>query len=241
MGAYAATQAYDGIWRFSWAESVGAATNAYGKSVGFFESTGDPVSLESERAAVCLYRRGDLVENTREYLNQINPLLLNKPQEGVVKSINLFYTVLTTLDNKRVNVPNGGLMNATVTDVSAEPIRRVDLTFLTAKSEKPAQIQAWMKEVMAANEKVLSEPAPFAQVSGGTEGPGSRISDGFRQANDNRSLISRGLCGRRGPGSVFRRRSREGCPRCPRRYMRRSLWTCSSGSRCSLRWTTERT
>ena len=88
MGAYAAAQAYDGIWRFSWAESVGAATNAYGKSVGFFESTGDPVSLESERAAVCLYRRGDLVENTREYLNQINPLLLNKPQEGVVKSMN---------------------------------------------------------------------------------------------------------------------------------------------------------
>lgn len=88
MGAYAAAQAYDGIWRFSWAESVGAATNAYRKSVGFFESTGDPVSLESERAAVCLYRRGDLVENTREYLNQINPLLLNKPQEGVVKSMN---------------------------------------------------------------------------------------------------------------------------------------------------------
>ena len=88
MGAYAAAQAYDGIWRFSWAESVGAATNAYGKSVGFFESTGDPVSLESERAAVCLYRRGDLMENTREYLNQINPLLLNKPQEGVVKSMN---------------------------------------------------------------------------------------------------------------------------------------------------------
>ena len=88
MGAYAAAQAYDGIWRFSWAESIGAATNAYRKSVGFFESTGDPVSLESERAAVCLYRRGDLVENTREYLNQINPLLLNKPQEGVVKSMN---------------------------------------------------------------------------------------------------------------------------------------------------------
>ena len=88
MGAYAASQAYDGIWRFSWAESVGAATKAYKKSVGFFESTGDPISLESERAAVCLYRRGDLVENTREYLNQINPLLLNKPQEGVVKSMN---------------------------------------------------------------------------------------------------------------------------------------------------------
>ena len=87
---------------------------------------------------------------------------------GVVKKLTLFYTVLTTLDNKRVTVPNGALMNANVIDYSAEPTRRVDLTFLTAKSEKPAAIQAMMKEVMAANEKVLADPAPFAQVSGGT-------------------------------------------------------------------------
>ena len=87
---------------------------------------------------------------------------------GVVKKLTLFYTVLTTLDNKRVTVPNGALMNANVIDYSAEATRRVDLTFLTAKSEKPAAIQAMMKEVMAANEKVLADPAPFAQVSGGT-------------------------------------------------------------------------
>ena len=87
---------------------------------------------------------------------------------GVVKKLTLFYTVLTTLDNKRVTVPNGALMNANVVDYSAEPTRRVDLTFLTAKSEKPAAIQAMMKEVMAANEKVMADPAPFAQVSGGT-------------------------------------------------------------------------
>ena len=77
--------------------------------------------------------------------------------QGVVHSINLFYTVLTTLDNKRVTVPNGALMNANVIDYSAEETRRVDLTFLTARSEEPARIQALMKEVMAANEKVLLE------------------------------------------------------------------------------------
>ena len=87
---------------------------------------------------------------------------------GVVKEINLFYTVLTTLDNKRVTVPNGNLMNAVVTDYSAEDTRRVDLTFLTAKSESPARIQDMMKEVMAADSRVLADPAPFAQVSGGT-------------------------------------------------------------------------
>ena len=88
--------------------------------------------------------------------------------QGVVHSINLFYTVLITLDNKRITVPNGTLMNANVIDYSAEDTRRVDLTFLTARSEEPARIQALMQEVMAANDKVLKDPAPFAQISGGT-------------------------------------------------------------------------
>ncbi len=87
---------------------------------------------------------------------------------GVVKEINLFYTVLNTLDNCRVNIPNGGLMNATVTDFSAEETRRVDLAFACAKSETPAKIQDMMVEVMKANPKVLADPAPFARVSGGT-------------------------------------------------------------------------
>ena len=87
---------------------------------------------------------------------------------GVVKEINLFYTVLNTLDNCRVNVPNGALMNATVTDYTAEDTRRVDLSFACAKSEEPAKIQALMQEVMAANPKVKAEPAPFARLSGGT-------------------------------------------------------------------------
>lgn len=87
---------------------------------------------------------------------------------GTVKEINLFYTVVNTPDNCRINVPNGTLMNTNIADYSAEGTRRVDLAFASAKSEDPAKIQALMQEVMAANEKVLKDPAPFARVSGGT-------------------------------------------------------------------------
>ena len=48
---------------------------------------------------------------------------------GNVTRITMFYTEITTLDNKRVTVPNGALMNANVTNFSCEPLRRVDLTF----------------------------------------------------------------------------------------------------------------
>ncbi len=87
---------------------------------------------------------------------------------GTVKEINLFYTVLNTLDNCRINVPNGSLMNTNIKDYSAEGTRRVDLSFACAKSEDPAKIQDLMMETMVANEKVLKDPAPFARLSGGT-------------------------------------------------------------------------
>ena len=87
---------------------------------------------------------------------------------GVVQSINLFYTVLITVDNKRVTVPNGALMNANVVDYTVEPTRRVDLVFSCAKSEKPAEIQQCILDAVAGSKFALREPAPFARVSGGT-------------------------------------------------------------------------
>ena len=88
--------------------------------------------------------------------------------EGVVKEVTLFYTAILTLDNKRITVPNGSLMNANITDYSAEELRRVDLRFACAKSEAPAKIQDMMIAAMKANPKVLSDPEPFARISGAT-------------------------------------------------------------------------
>ena len=87
---------------------------------------------------------------------------------GVVQSINLFYTVILTIDNKRVTVPNGSLMNSNVTDFTAEPLRRVDLVFSCAKSEKPAEIQRCILDAVGGSAFALQEPAPFAHISGGT-------------------------------------------------------------------------
>ena len=88
--------------------------------------------------------------------------------EGVVKEVTLFYTVILTVDNKRITVPNGSLMNTNVTDFSSEELRRVDLTFACAKSETPSKIQDLMITAMKAQPQVLSDPEPFARISGGS-------------------------------------------------------------------------
>ena len=49
--------------------------------------------------------------------------------EGTVEAIGIFYTTLLTPDNKRVIIPNGGLMNSTVTAVNQLETRRVDFKF----------------------------------------------------------------------------------------------------------------
>lgn len=52
----------------------------------------------------------------------------NKGREGTVKEIQLFYTKLVTADNKAVIIPNGTLANTSLTNVTAQDKRRLDLS-----------------------------------------------------------------------------------------------------------------
>jgi len=47
---------------------------------------------------------------------------------GTVKSIQIFHTVINTVDNKAIIIPNGGLSTGTINNFSLEHYRRVDWT-----------------------------------------------------------------------------------------------------------------
>ena len=49
---------------------------------------------------------------------------------GTVGEISLFYTVLISIDNKKITVPNGSLMNANITNYSAHEKRRLEKAVL---------------------------------------------------------------------------------------------------------------
>lgn len=51
----------------------------------------------------------------------------NHKNEGTVKEIKLFYTKLTTIDNKTIIIPNGMLANNSLTNVTEKDERRLDL------------------------------------------------------------------------------------------------------------------
>ena len=85
--------------------------------------------------------------------------------EGIVKDITIIYTVITTPDNKRITVPNGALMNASVTNFSAEDMRRVDMTFAVSAANDAEKVKKLLLDLAKSNEKVLKDPAPFARMS----------------------------------------------------------------------------
>lgn len=85
--------------------------------------------------------------------------------QGVVKDISIFYTTLLTLDNKKILVPNGDLMNANITNYSAEEIRRVDLDYKITNDADAAEVKRVLLGAASATEGVLSDPAPFTRMS----------------------------------------------------------------------------
>lgn len=91
-------------------------------------------------------------------------------EEGTVRSISLVYTVLTTVDNRRVSIPNGSLMNSSISNASAEPLRRVDLNFDIAGTEDADRVEKIIMDVVKASEKGLKEPDPQVLITAGVPG-----------------------------------------------------------------------
>ena len=88
---------------------------------------------------------------------------------GTVNEVNMFYTILTTPDNRRVTVPNAVVSNAKVINLSYEKLRRVDFEFLVPIGTDVDKAQQVLIQVAKANEMVLENPDCMAAVSGYTE------------------------------------------------------------------------
>ena len=92
---------------------------------------------------------------------------------GTVTDIGLFYTTLTTPDNKRVVIPNGTIANASVTDYSAFETRRLDLELSVAYDSDIDTVKDTLLSLANAHELVLKDPAPFVRL--GTHGDSALI------------------------------------------------------------------
>ncbi|MEO7309848.1 MAG: mechanosensitive ion channel family protein [Chitinophagaceae bacterium] len=91
--------------------------------------------------------------------------IITQGQEGTVGSIRLFYTVVTTFDNKTVIVPNSKLSNEIIVNLSMQAQRRLDIELMFSYGVDFEQV----KEVVIASlhqvENLLPSPAVRIGIS----------------------------------------------------------------------------
>ena len=85
---------------------------------------------------------------------------------GTVKSIGLFYTALDTPDNRVVYAPNGDITSGKIVNYSAEALRRVIIPVTASYDSATEDVRRAVLAAAAKDERILSEPAPMAAISG---------------------------------------------------------------------------
>ena len=83
---------------------------------------------------------------------------------GTVVEIQIFATLLNTLDNKRIVIPNGKLSNDTLINYSKNPIRRVDIIFGVGYNDDLDKAKSVLVEIANSQDKILKDPATFVEI-----------------------------------------------------------------------------
>ncbi len=85
--------------------------------------------------------------------------IVTQGQEGTVSSIQLFYTVILTFDNKTVIVPNSKLSNEIILNLSRQGKRRMDIELKFNYSIDYIKVKEMITHCLSSLNTLLTEPA----------------------------------------------------------------------------------
>ena len=91
-GALAALQGWSGLWRFAWSHDLTGVVSPERKALNYFDMSGDPLGLASERASICLFLRRDLPELDRTYAVNLPRALMRTPNPEFGKGTSTSFT-----------------------------------------------------------------------------------------------------------------------------------------------------
>jgi small conductance mechanosensitive channel len=83
---------------------------------------------------------------------------------GTVKAMNLVSTTITTWDNQKLVVPNSKIWGDVIRNITAEPHRRVDMTFGIAYADDVDHAERVLWDIVKSNELVLADPEPVIRL-----------------------------------------------------------------------------
>jgi small conductance mechanosensitive channel len=86
-------------------------------------------------------------------------------QDGIVSSIQLFYTVVITFDNKTVIIPNSKLSNEVIINISRQGKRRLDMEIKFNYGFDFSAIKSVVSQSLKDAQQVADNPSPRIGVS----------------------------------------------------------------------------
>ncbi len=84
---------------------------------------------------------------------------------GVVESISIFNSMMRTVDNRAVIVPNGAIYGGVIVNYSTKETRRVDMVFGIGYDADLRQAKQLLAEIIAEDDRVLKDPETVIAVS----------------------------------------------------------------------------
>lgn len=86
---------------------------------------------------------------------------IDGPGSGTIKEIQIFHTILSTLDNRMIYVPNGMLSGNAVINYSKQEMRRVEWVFGVEYGEDVQRVRTVLQRIIYADKRILDTPAPI--------------------------------------------------------------------------------
>lgn len=84
---------------------------------------------------------------------------------GTVKEIQIIHTILLTVDNKEIYLPNASLSSGSITNYSKMGTRRVDFTVNVEYGTDVEKVMNALKAIAESDERILKDPEPFYALS----------------------------------------------------------------------------
>ncbi|NOQ74852.1 MAG: mechanosensitive ion channel [Crocinitomix sp.] len=92
---------------------------------------------------------------------KVGDYIVAQDVEGSVLDIQIFNTILLTLDQKKVILPNGPVANGTITNITHQKTRRVDFTVGIAYGDNYDDAKAILQKFVDEDDKIIKEGENF--------------------------------------------------------------------------------
>ena len=89
---------------------------------------------------------------------------------GTVQEIGIFHTTIITSDNTKIIVPNSPVAGGAITNFSAMPTRRIELSVSVPGTSDMAKVSSILQNILDSDERILKDPAASIVVSSATAG-----------------------------------------------------------------------